>query len=129
VSRGSVVRYSDWLRAGRQRGRGSNLGRVKNFNFSTSSRSALRSIQPPIQWVPAVLYTGIKRQRREADHSPPISAEVKKTWIYTSTPPYAFMAQRLICQAQRQLYLYYYYYYSSISKKLNKNTFLKSTIP
>jgi hypothetical protein len=29
---------------------------------------------------------------READHSPPTSAEVKKMWIYTSTPPYAFMA-------------------------------------
>jgi hypothetical protein len=24
--------------------------------------------------------------------SPPASAEVKKIWIYTSTPPYAFMA-------------------------------------
>jgi hypothetical protein len=24
--------------------------------------------------------------------SPPTSAEVKKTWIYTSTPPYVFMA-------------------------------------
>jgi hypothetical protein len=29
---------------------------------------------------------------READHSPRTSAEVKKMWIYTSTPPYAFMA-------------------------------------
>jgi hypothetical protein len=28
----------------------------------------------------------------EADHSPPTSAKVKKTWIYTSTPPYFFMA-------------------------------------
>jgi hypothetical protein len=28
----------------------------------------------------------------KADHSPPTSAEVKNTWIYTSTPPYAFMA-------------------------------------
>jgi hypothetical protein len=28
----------------------------------------------------------------EVDHSPPTSAEVKKMWIYTSTPPYAFMA-------------------------------------
>jgi hypothetical protein len=27
-----------------------------------------------------------------ADHSSPSSAEVKKMWIYTSTPPYAFMA-------------------------------------
>jgi hypothetical protein len=32
------------------------------------------------------------RENREADHSPPASAEVKKTWIHTSTPPYAFMA-------------------------------------
>jgi hypothetical protein len=28
----------------------------------------------------------------DADHSPPASAKVKKMWIYTSTPPYAFMA-------------------------------------
>jgi hypothetical protein len=34
----------------------------------------------------------VKLLEREADHSPPISAEVKKIWIYTSTPPYAFMA-------------------------------------
>jgi hypothetical protein len=27
----------------------------------------------------------------EADHSTPAIAEVKKMWIYTSTPPYAFM--------------------------------------
>jgi hypothetical protein len=26
------------------------------------------------------------------NHSPPDSAEVKKMWIYTSTPLYAFMA-------------------------------------
>jgi hypothetical protein len=30
--------------------------------------------------------------RRESDHLPPTSAEVKKIWIYTSAPPYAFMA-------------------------------------
>jgi hypothetical protein len=28
----------------------------------------------------------------EADHSLQINAEVKKTWAYISTPPYAFMA-------------------------------------
>jgi hypothetical protein len=39
---------------------------------------------------------GVKQQDREADLSPPTSAEVKKTWIYTSTPPYAFMAYFLI---------------------------------
>jgi hypothetical protein len=48
---------------------------------------ALVERQPPIQWVPAV-----KRLGREADHSPPAIAEVKKMWIYASTSPYAFMA-------------------------------------
>jgi hypothetical protein len=31
-------------------------------------------------------FPGVKRPGREADHSPPTSAEVKKMWIYTSTP-------------------------------------------
>jgi hypothetical protein len=39
---------------------------------------------------------GVKQQGREADHSPPASAEVKKKWIYTSTPPYAFMELYLL---------------------------------
>jgi hypothetical protein len=34
----------------------------------------------------------VKRPGREADRSPLASAEVKNTWIYTSTPPYAFLA-------------------------------------
>jgi hypothetical protein len=34
----------------------------------------------------------VKRQGREDDHSSPASAEVKEMWIYTTTPPYAFMA-------------------------------------
>jgi hypothetical protein len=38
------------------------------------------------------LSMGIKLQELEADHSPPSIVEVNKTWIYTSTPPYAFMA-------------------------------------
>jgi hypothetical protein len=36
-------------------------------------------------------FPGVKQQGREADHSPPAGAEVKKLWIYKSTPPYAFM--------------------------------------
>jgi hypothetical protein len=35
---------------------------------------------------------GVKRPRRESDHSPITSAEVKKMWVYTSTTPYALMA-------------------------------------
>jgi hypothetical protein len=37
-------------------------------------------------------FLGVKRPGSDADHSPPTSAEVKKTWIYTSTNPYVFMA-------------------------------------
>jgi hypothetical protein len=85
-------RYSDSLRTGRLRGRGSSPGRVKNFHFSMSSRPPMGSIQPPIQWVPGALSPGVKRPGSETDHSPPTSAEVKKMWIYTSTPLYAFMA-------------------------------------
>jgi hypothetical protein len=34
----------------------------------------------------------VKRPGREADFSPRNSADVKKTWVYTSTPLYVFMA-------------------------------------
>jgi hypothetical protein len=48
--------------------------------------------QPVIQWIPETLTTGVKQLGLEADHSLPTSVKVKKTWIYTSTPPYVFMA-------------------------------------
>jgi hypothetical protein len=48
--------------------------------------------QLPIQLVQWALSPGLKRPGREADHSPPASAKIKKMWIYTFTPPYAFMA-------------------------------------
>jgi hypothetical protein len=60
--------------------------RVKNFYFSISSRPALGSTQSRGS------FPGVKWQGREADHSPPASAEVKKMWIYTCTPLYVFMA-------------------------------------
>jgi hypothetical protein len=52
---------------------------------------ALGFTQTLIQWVPGALSPGVKRPEREADHSPPPSAEVKKMWFYTSTPLYVFM--------------------------------------
>jgi hypothetical protein len=36
-------------------------------------------------------YPGVKWLGREADHSPPASAEIKEMWIYSLTPPYTFM--------------------------------------
>jgi hypothetical protein len=71
-------------------GYGLDDGGVKNFLFFTSSRP--EPTQPPIQWVPGTVSMGVKRPVRDADHSPRTNAEVKKMWIYTSIPPYAFMA-------------------------------------
>jgi hypothetical protein len=48
------------------------------FLFTSASRTALRSTQPPIQWVPVGLSLGVNRPGREADHSPPSSAEFKE---------------------------------------------------
>jgi hypothetical protein len=39
-----------------------------------------------------------------ADDAPPASAVVKKTCVYISTPPYAFLVQYLISYARGQLY-------------------------
>jgi hypothetical protein len=63
---------------------------------TTASRPALGPIQPPSQWVPGALSLGVKQPGREADHSPPSSAEVKNWWSYTSTPQYVFMAWFLV---------------------------------
>jgi hypothetical protein len=46
---------------------------------------------PPIQGVLGTLSPGVKRLGHEVDHSPPASAKVKKTLIYISSSPYAFM--------------------------------------
>jgi hypothetical protein len=34
----------------------------------------------------------VNQPGRKTDHSLPTTAEVKKTWVYTSTPMYVFMA-------------------------------------
>jgi hypothetical protein len=75
----------------RGRGRSTSPYRVKNFLFSMLFRPALGPIQSPMHWVTGALSSGVKWPGREADHSPPTSAEVKKIWIYTYTLPRAFM--------------------------------------
>jgi hypothetical protein len=53
--------------------RGSIPGGGKIFPVASVSRPALRPTQPPVQWVP-----GVKaRPGRDADHSPPSSAELE----------------------------------------------------
>jgi hypothetical protein len=45
-----------------------------------------RDVTPYDKTSHAVLSLGVKQPGREADHSPPTSAEVKNTWIYNPLP-------------------------------------------
>jgi hypothetical protein len=65
--------------------------------FSYSSRGLYRFWSPPsLQYVQGGSFHGVKQHRHESGHLPPTNAEVKNTWIYTSTPSYAFMEWCLI---------------------------------
>jgi hypothetical protein len=44
-------------------------------------------LMAPIRCVPGAHSLGVKRPEREADYSPPPSAEVKNAWSYNSTLP------------------------------------------
>jgi hypothetical protein len=66
------------------------------FPFDTVSRPALGLTQPPIQWVPGALSLGVYRPGREADHSPPSSAEVNECVDLYLHPQYVCMAWCLV---------------------------------
>jgi hypothetical protein len=51
-----------------------------------------------MHWVLGELSPGLEWPECEADFSPPTSAEVKNSWIHTSTPPL-----RLLCVVLNQL--------------------------
>jgi hypothetical protein len=85
-SRGSSVSIVTRLRTERP-GFNSQQGK-KFFLLTTASRPTLGPTQPLIQWVQCAVSLRLKRPGREADHSPPSSAEVKDAWSYTSTPWY-----------------------------------------
>jgi hypothetical protein len=55
---------------------------------------------------------GVKQPGREADHSPPSSAEVKNAWSYTSTPQYLFMGWCLV--KHRDNFTFFYLYLTHI---------------
>jgi hypothetical protein len=68
-----------------------------------ASRTALGPTQLPIQWVARALSLEVKQPRREADHSPPSSAEVKE-WVelYLHSP--IRLHGLMLSSAQGQLY-------------------------
>jgi hypothetical protein len=83
------------------------------------------STQPPIKWIQEALSPGVKRPGREAEHLPVSSAEVKKTWIYTSIPLYAFMAYCLLRYSDN--FTFTFYIYGSLFVESNKR-FIKSRL-
>jgi hypothetical protein len=63
---------------------------VMNFLYVVQTGSGVHPTSYPM--CTGGSFTVVKRPGRDAEHSLPASAEIKKMWIYTSTPPYAFMA-------------------------------------
>jgi hypothetical protein len=71
--------------------------------------------QPSVQYVEGIaegaLLLGLKRQKREGNHLPPTSDQVKKSWIYKSTPtgtktkqtPWPLVRKRIIPTKQSTL--------------------------
>jgi hypothetical protein len=72
-SRNSIVSIATgyWLD-----GPGSIPGSARFFS-SPERLDRLGPTQPRIRWVPGALSPGVKRQGRDADHSPPSTAKVK----------------------------------------------------
>jgi hypothetical protein len=78
------------LRAGRQRGRSSSPRGVKNFLHVVQTGSEAHPASYPMGTEGS--FSGNKAAGAWNWPLTYNSAEVKKIWVYTSTPPYAFMA-------------------------------------
>jgi hypothetical protein len=57
------------------------------FLFATASRPALRPNRPPIQRLLGALTPVVNRPGREADHSPPSSAECVELYLHSPSTP------------------------------------------
>jgi hypothetical protein len=80
--------------------------------FSRASRPPLRTTQPPIQMVLRALSPGVKRQGREADHSPPSRADIKNGGTIPPLP-IRLHGVVLINKAEGQLQIFKINFYNS----------------
>jgi hypothetical protein len=78
-------------RSGRPRSRSSSPGRGKIFSLPNVVQTG-SGVHPTYLMSTGGSFSEVKQPRREANHSPQTSSEVKNTWIYTATPKYVFMA-------------------------------------
>jgi hypothetical protein len=85
------IGYYDWIVCEAEISAENNIGKMESM-----VRGPRNLIFPQligkILTTEGALSMGVKWPEREADRAPPTSAEVKKIWIYTSTPQYVFMA-------------------------------------
>jgi hypothetical protein len=79
--------------------------RLGIFLFNILFRPPLVSTHPPTQWLPGTFSPGVKRQKREADYSPPSNADDEEcVELYLHFP--ICLHAVLLSWAQGQLYLY-----------------------
>jgi hypothetical protein len=81
------------------------------FLFTTASRPALGPTQSRIQWVLGALSLGVRRPGREADHSPPSSAEVKE-WVelYLHSPSIPSWRRAQLKHRDNFTFSFYYHF-------------------
>jgi hypothetical protein len=74
-------------------------------DFSKTTRPTLRPAQPPVQWVPGALPTGVKWSGREADYWPPDSASKCHYGVYRNNFTFTFTQEsgRSYCLASCHL--------------------------
>jgi hypothetical protein len=83
---------------------------ARNFSLHHRLQNGSGAHPASIQWVPGALSLGVKPPGREADHSPPSSAEVKEcVELYLDSPNTPSWRGVQLKKAQGQLYLYFLY--------------------
>ena len=59
--------------------------------YSKASGPHLQPGQPPIQWAPVAVFSGVKQSGHEGDPSPAYGVEIKNNWSNILTPAFVFV--------------------------------------
>jgi hypothetical protein len=91
------------LGAAQSRNQGSISGRSTDFLPRHSVQTGSYATQ---LYDTGKYFLGVKRQKREAHHSPPYSAEVKNAWSYTPALTYVFIAWCLVKHTDNFIFIF-----------------------